>query len=669
MPLQDQAFTRLSDQRSSVVLVEQRRFGEDLGGAPFAVYEHTLPQGAAPTAGSFGYFRPYVYNERNNSMSRHRVIQVDVNAGAITFRYKTLDDGSRIQETRQIVQVDTPLAASAVNLLNATRQKLDDNHEMMVEERFQSFPTLHDIEQANPQYEGLDTLRSRVRIEPPTVAVLTIDLTPLTPAANLLVAFGANGNEISSVSVSVDPVALVDDFSDPANPVLKASSTRARVLEVFAQLMDDYEVPYGYTYTIIGNILTVTHYEPGPTNIMSFQAGIWNGSFFTSFQIPYTEVAGTGSETFLGKENTEGWRAQAETDTRQMSEEISVLTPTGNEQITMRDWIPSLQTEQVYKKVEVVGTNSDPNATYLDVAIQDKKISYGKKLRTRFAVLAWESFTDYEIDPETQEVVTITRTIRDKATYTHSTEARVEVTAKQMDHLRVLETRKAMSDSILSKTFKTHRNIQYKFPGWLVPGSEYHIYDYFTYSSQTVDYIADLNEKNGQILTVPAEVYTSYHPTKPIAPDVFQFFTTSTSISVDNDSIAQLTGAGALDRDIINLLRSQPIVVDDMIVNTTPAVWEVKNTSGASISGFTLHVLARTQPSWIGAAYGGTWTYTKVRDIPASSPNASVYVTMMLEGTLVLVGVEITQWKYNLWKQVRTYIKIPNLITPDLVIP
>jgi hypothetical protein len=69
--------------------------------------------------------------------------------------------------------------------------------------------------------------------------------------------------------------------------------------------------------------------------------------------------------------------------------------------------------------------------------------------------------------------------------------------------------------------------------------------------------------------------------------------------------------------------------------------------------------------TWL-SAYGLTWSHTLQTRLPESKPNASLYVQMMEEGYEVLVGVEIEQWKYNLWRQTRTYIKIPNLMTPGL---
>jgi hypothetical protein len=56
MPFRDTPFRFPNSQRNQFVLVEQRAFGKDFGGAPFSVYEETLPQGSAPDAGVFGIF-------------------------------------------------------------------------------------------------------------------------------------------------------------------------------------------------------------------------------------------------------------------------------------------------------------------------------------------------------------------------------------------------------------------------------------------------------------------------------------------------------------------------------------------------------------------------------------------------------------------------------------
>jgi len=457
-----------------------------------------------------------------------------VNASAVTFRYRTADDGTVLKEIREVVPVDTAIPTSGVNLLNATRSRMDGNHEMLVTETMETFPIVTDFEEASDRFGGLDVKQMRQRKA--TAGVL-------------------------------------------ASP------------------------PVG-----------------------------------------------------------DAFEGQGETPDRMMTRLSEVTTPAGLEQITLRDWVPSAQASQVMRKVEVVGTNDNPSPTYLDIAIQDKKVAIGKKLRTRFYVNAWLDFVDHEMDAETQEVVTVTKRIRDKATYVYEKEARVEIEDKQLDHLRVMETRRELSSGVFGKSFKSTKNIQYRFPGWLVPGQEYYIYDNFIYSGATISYIAGLNEKNGQTLTVPATVYTSYHPNRPLAPEVFQFFTSSHTASVDNGFLTGLSAASTLDKDVASLLRTQPISINDLIVNETPAVWRCYKAS----ANLYIHVLARTAPTWIGTVYTGVWTYTKVLDLPESKPNASLYVQMMQEETEVLVGVEIEQWKYNLWRQIRTYIKIPNLMTPGL---
>lgn len=222
-----------------------------------------------------------------------------------------------------------------------------------------------------------------------------------------------------------------------------------------------------------------------------------------------------------------------------------------------------------------------------------------------------------------------------------------------MDNLRVLETRKTLNDAVLGKSYKTTRNIQYKFPGWLAPGDEYYLQQLYLGGSAatTAKTISGFNEKPGQVLTVPADVITTYHPNRPLAPEVFQFYTSSFSAQVGFNY-------EFMTDDFKARLGQRSLNYNSLITNSAPCIWRCVEIS----SGFTISIMTRDDPQWAGVYF----TRALEKSIPESVPNASVYVSMMLSGYRVLVGVEIEQWKYNLWKQTRTYIKIPNLITPGL---
>lgn len=653
MPFRDTPYRFPNSQRNQFVLVEQRAFGKDFGGAPFAVYEETIPQGSAPDVGSFGVFEPYVYNERNHTQSRHRFVQIDVNAAAVTFRYRTADDGSVVKETREVVPSNFPVPTGGVNLLNATRSRMDGNHEMLVRETLETFPVITDIEQANDAFSGLDTVRKRQRLPHPyeTSPVITQDVTGVTIEPRLFVTFTVVVATLTrTVQINVGapagenvPGELTVDTTDPA--VFWPAAVAFANLKLGT---------YGFIGSYDGTEVTFTYSETGTAAQAQFTAIL--SPLFGSPTL-YFNVSENGTGPLAsGPTTADGFQAQGETPDRMMSMLTEVITPAGNEQITLRDWVPSVQASQVTRKVEVVGTNSNPSATYLDIAIQDKKIAIGKKLRTRFSVAAWLDFVDYEVDAETQESVIVTKRVLDKATYAFEKEARVDVSVKQLDHLRVLETRRELSSGVFGKSFKTTKNIQYRFPGWLVPGQEYQMLEFFT----SRYFVGGLNEKNGQVLTVPADVYISYHPTKPLAPDVFQFFTASFAVSVG-------TSHEFLDPPIKTNAGTTSLSFNDLIVNDAECVWKnvVTGPSGNPQIGVTVMNIGNAAATWL-SAYGLTWSHTLQTRLPESKPNASLYVQMMEEGYEVLVGVEIEQWKYNLWRQTRTYIKIPNLMTPGL---
>lgn len=663
MPNRDTPYRFPASQRNQFVMVEQRAFGKDFAGAAFTIYEETIPQGSAPDVGTFGVFEPYVYNERNHTQSRHRFVQIDVNAAAITFRYRTADDGSLIRETREVVPTGTALPDGSLNLLNATRARMDQNHEMLVTETMESFPILTDIEQASERFGGLDIGVKRQRVEAQAIAEKSYELGFTPVEVGYVVTFGIKITQgITTVgdsfTIYIKPGQASPDYTDPKNVLLPTSTTTLEFWNAFVDRMTVLTnfIPAGFTcYIDDTNSLYIKHFLPGNDNW--FALGLYSSPSFPSGAAtpiwPAVEVAGLGYANAYGKDGTTGWSIQGETEQRGNSAETVFLTPAGAEQITLRDWVPSLQAAQVMKKVEVVGTNDNPSATYLDVAIQDKKIAVGSKLRTRFYVSAWQDFVDYEIEPETNEAVTITRRIRDKASFVYTKEARVEIEAKQMDHLRVLETRKTLSDAVLGKSYKTTRNIQYKFPGWLAPGDEYYLQQLYLgiTAATTAKTISGFNEKPGQVLTVPADVITTYHPNRPLAPEVFQFYTSSFSAQVGFNY-------EFMNNDFKARLGQRSLNYNSLITNSAPCIWRCVEIS----SGFTISIMTRDDPQWAGVYF----TRALEKSIPESVPNASVYVSMMLSGYRVLVGVEIEQWKYNLWKQTRTYIKIPNLITPGL---
>lgn len=648
MPNRDTPYRFPTSQRNQFVMVEQRSFGKDFAGAPFAIYEETIPQGSAPDVGTFGVFEPYVYNERNHTQSRHRFVQIDVNAAAITFRYRTADDGSLIRETREVVPTGTALPDGSLNLLNATRARMDQNHEMLVTETMESFPLLVDVEQASERFGGLDILRKRQRAGPTygTSPTLTqsIASVPIVMNDGLVITIGTLVGVISrEVNVSLGVPAQGSNYlvTNTTNQAAFWDEVCAFAILKLGQ--------YGVTMTRNGTNVTLSSNKIGTDKQVRLIAAL---PFVSPPYTIFFDVSNYGTFN-SGPSGLDGFSSEAETAERAMRSEIDIVTPAGNEQITLRDWVPSLQAAQVMKKVEVVGTNDNPNATYLDVAIQDKKIAVGTKLRTRFYVAAWQDFVDYEIEPETNEAVTITRRIRDKASFVYTKEPRVEIEAKQMDNLRVLETRKTLNDAVLGKSYKTTRNIQYKFPGWLAPGDEYYLQQLYLGGSAatTAKTISGFNEKPGQVLTVPADVITTYHPNRPLAPEVFQFYTSSFSAQVGFNY-------EFMTDDFKARLGQRSLNYNSLITNSAPCIWRCVEIS----SGFTISIMTRDDPQWAGVYF----TRALEKSIPESVPNASVYVSMMLSGYRVLVGVEIEQWKYNLWKQTRTYIKIPNLITPGL---
>ena len=360
-----------------------------------------------------------------------------------------------------------------------------------------------------------------------------------------------------------------------------------------------------------------------------------------------------------------GLSTESENEDRMLVKQTVVLTPQNStESITLRDHLPNVQAEQVYKEVSVVDSNDTPTKTHLDISIQDKKVVEGHKLRTRVKVAAWVPFTDTEQDADTGGTVSVVKTIEDVDTFVPSLVTGVDEISRQMDTEKVEVTRRTLEASMIGRPFYSSKNIQYKFPGWLKPGDEYRsnqIYYYLNGATQVpVMVTTGMKEKNGQTLTVPAQLITTYHKLRPIEPEVFQFYTTTFRVNTMNEGLGVIGGASY--QLAIQLFGRSSIEINDMVTDTAPCLWTASQTGGI----FKLQSIGRTAPTWLPYMIGSAYTFAQTEDIPASKPTATEYVAMMTAGTVFLAGCEITPWKYNLWRQVRTYIKMPNLITPGM---
>jgi hypothetical protein len=379
----------------------------------------------------------------------------------------------------------------------------------------------------------------------------------------------------------------------------------------------------------------------------------------------HREALGTPGDEHVSYPGIVGISTEFENQQRMLVKRVVVTTPDASaESVTMRDHLPNLQAEQVYKEVSVVGTNDTPTKTHLDISIQDKKVVNGQKLRTRIKVAAWVPYTDTEQDADTGGTISIVKTIEDVDTFVPSFVTGVDEFSRQLDTEKVEVTRKTLEASMIGRPFYSSKNIQYKFPGWLKPGDEYRsnqIYYYLNGATQIpVMVTAGMKEKNGQTLTVPAQLITTYHKLRPIEPEVFQFYTTTFRANTMNDGLGVI--GGATYQLAIQLFGRSSIEINDMITDTTACLWTASQTGGI----FKLQSIGKTAPTWLPYYLATAYTFAQTEDIPASKPTATEYVAMMTAGTVFLAGCEITPWKYNLWRQVRTYIKMPNLITPGI---
>lgn len=679
---QDIKYAAPAAQRSGDVVKREVLFDKEFAGLRTKEIEFNIPQGQFDDLSALGIGDLVVINDRNSAQSREsrKVFTPD---DAETFEVTTAEDGTEITTRHQIVARGTALPAAAVQTLKRTADVIDGNHDKQVIQEFGDFPAIVSYEQASEQLGGLDIKITKQRVEfaetliPGEVADHTYELLAFDPTSfydsfQCFPTMEGPSGFLSELFITMSPPVVTPTFTAPNLWSIPASST---IDGIVASLCDVINTVAGWNAEPVVGL---------PSQIRIFSDAIGTDTKFT-FTLrwydlvgsvgrdifgglnppgyaPLVEYAGTEDsyiDDLPGDENVEALQYIGETLERQQRVAVEDITETDAERDTLEDFIPEMQADVVTKTVGIVDTGAEPTLGYLDIACQQKKVAVGSRLRTTFSTNAFVPFTDWIQDEETQRPVRVVRTIYDAATYTEpAVVAGVEVTAKQIDKLRVLETRLIASDTLLGFTKIETKNIQYRFPGWLKPGAELHIGPvYLSFGGDPIEHVNGLNMRPGQTLTVPSEMWTTWHPTEPIAPAVFQFLPSSITAEVDR-SLLQLSSFGPPEADADKLLGRNSLTVSELISNEVPIVYE------SDCAAFVLRSIQRNAPEWLDTYFANPFTHTVVISIPESLPNATDYEAMMAANTRVMIGVEIVQQKYNLWRQTRTYIAIPDLRTP-----
>lgn len=247
-----------------------------------------------------------------------------------------------------------------------------------------------------------------------------------------------------------------------------------------------------------------------------------------------------------------------------------------------------------------------PAMDYLTVSQELLDQGNGKLLFRKKTVTQWPIFIDAEEEPETGIKVTIRKEILDVATLPAfvSGEARKVKTLKNLDCKKALLITREIDATILSHTEIEWHNVSYYFPAYLQPDLPFSVEELVGTGSS----IIATNRASDHTFKIPCRFEITYHSTLPIVDEVFQFKPVDLRVSSINVNITE----------------------NDVLVD------------------------------------GGVLTFREdyqnlSYNIPGSSPTATEYLEMMENEEEVLISDDVTRWKYNLWKRIKVYLKIPDI--------
>jgi len=279
-----------------------------------------------------------------------------------------------------------------------------------------------------------------------------------------------------------------------------------------------------------------------------------------------------------------------------------------------------------------VPSNFVPAAGDLDFKTLEHKLFKLKGKSERYVVTridSWPALVMQEEEGTTGLKVTTTKTFHDTAPDigTNGTGRFVE-SVKQISTRLWAKIVREIHSSVLTETWQEYHPVEYRFPSYLDEVQPFIILDLV--EDRT---LINTLKSSAQRLKIPCLFEITYSETVPVISDVFQF---------------------------------KPV---DISVRTTDGLLEEKGilTDGATIFIFVdpnrdklreqLHAEDITYAEFINKIRG----YEVSFDFPASSPSTTQYKALM--GTNVLIADDVTRWKFNLYRRVKVWMKMPDLAT------
>lgn len=240
------------------------------------------------------------------------------------------------------------------------------------------------------------------------------------------------------------------------------------------------------------------------------------------------------------------------------------------------------------------------------------------------------TMVEYEEEGTTGKRVEVRREILSAApAFSTNGAARIVVGVKQVEVDRWIKTTREIHSSILSDAFYETHPVEYFFPSYLDEDEPF--VTLYVGEANSKVYMINTNRSSSLKLRVPCLFEITYHSTVPTVADVFQFKPVDIQLRTPDGSISE---AGVL---------------------TDGATITIKTKPDRTALGAQLEQGVITYAQYIEAL--------KDKDVdfvfPPSSPTTTEYKAMM--GTTVLIADDATRWKYNLWRRVKVYMKVPNL--------
>lgn len=237
-----------------------------------------------------------------------------------------------------------------------------------------------------------------------------------------------------------------------------------------------------------------------------------------------------------------------------------------------------------------------------------------------------------EEEPTTGKKVTITRTIHDSApAFNVDGTARFVTSVKHAGKDRWVKTVREIDPSILTTTFQEYHPVEYLFPAYLDEDTPFLIFE----AAEDQTLINTLRSAS-QRLRVPCLFEITYHATLPTLSSIFQF------------------------KPVDIVLRTPEGAISEQNVLTDGAVITFRLKATPEYLQALFEKYKRGDISWatyLERSPGADVSF----EFPASSPTTTAYKALM--NNVVLIADDMMRWKYNLYRRVKVWMKIPDLAT------